>query len=62
MAIKRTIFSGWQLSDEHANDFIEKAHKYKVPPSVFDNIEDGKRLAKEYKENGFCCIVPQVKR
>lgn len=58
LAIKRTTFSGWHLSGEHAAIFRRVADVYKAPMSVVEKIKDGERLSKEFMENGGCFIIP----
>ena len=56
MAIKTSTFSGWRLSGEHAEAFLKQVNDPTPNPLAQAAYDRGKKLAKEYSENGFVRI------
>lgn len=58
MAIKTSTFSGWRITDEHAEAFLKQVNDPTPNPYAQETLRRGKKLAEEFLENGFVWMNP----
>jgi len=59
MAIQTSTFSGWQLTDEHAEALLKIVNDPSPNLLAMEACAHGDKLAKEFIENGFVRMNPE---
>lgn len=59
MAIKTSTFSGWQLTDEHAEALLKHIDDPTPNPAAQAACERGDLLAEEFLKNGYVRMKPR---
>ena len=62
MAIITSTFSGWRLTGEDADAFLEQIKNAKPNPLAQATLERGRPLAEEYLKNGRVILRPNQKK
>ena len=59
MAIKKSTFSGWRLSGQDADAFLEQIREAKPNPLAQETLLSGEVFLKEYQKTGRVVFRPQ---
>ena len=61
MAIKTSTFSGWQLSGEDADAFLEQIKNARPNLHAQETLRRGEPLLQEYQKTGRVILHPKTK-
>ena len=59
MAIKTSTFSGWRLSGEDADAFLDQVKNAKPNPLAQETLRRGEKFLKEYQKTGRVILRPK---